>query len=806
MLGPLEVRWRDTPVEIRRGLPRTILTYLILHRGETVTSGSLAEILWGDDQPLNPANALQTQISYLRKRLAVDPSRHLIVTRAGGYSLDIGNDAIDAQRFEQAVHAVSQIRHADSNAVQAGLATLDEALALWRGPALADVAGEEFAIGESTRLEEMRLAALEVRGDLLLLLGRHRELAADLSVLVSENPFRERFHHQLMVALYRSGRQAEALRVFANARRILVDELGIEPGVELRDLERRILEQDPALDDYLEAAKVAEPHLASEVPLVDVGISSRTPRRNAALPAAVSPLIGRAVEMERVATLLKRSRMVTLTGPAGTGKTRLAIETSRRQSEDNIWFVDLGDVTEPDQVLAAVATALNVPTAPNDDAVALALSMSELRGLVVLDTCEHVVGAVAGFVGSLLREAAEVRVLATSRRALNVTGEIAWPVPPLALAPARMVSVDDLSQFGSVELFVERASAVRSDFELTKENAADIAAVCMALDGLPLAIELAAARVDVLSPSAIRQRLLHRFDLLVDGVRDVPPRQRTLRGAIEWSIDMLDEEQRYFFARLGVFSGSFDLEAASCVADVDETVALNLLTSLVRQSMVTVVENDRYRLLDTLAAYALEMLGLLDADATHARHANCYLKLAERAEEGVQGSEQRIWLQRLRDDLANHRVALEWLVSTGDGVGAARHAGALGWPWVLDGMLADADRELERVLAFTDLPARQRSKLLWSLALLASSLGQMSRAEALAKDSVACGRQAGDAVQTACGLNALAVVQWAVGDLDASEATRDEAIELFERTEARWVSPCVGSYRPGPLAIAAVLT
>ncbi|MBT8206735.1 MAG: hypothetical protein KJO18_00560, partial [Acidimicrobiia bacterium] len=760
---------------------------MILHRGETVTSGSLADILWGDEQPLNPANALQTQISYLRKRLAVDPSRHSIVTRAGGYALEVGNDAIDAHRFEQAVNAVSQVHRAGPSAAQAGLATLDEALALWRGPALADVAGEDFAVGETTRLEEMRLVGLEVRGDLFLLLGRHRELAADLAVLVSENPFRERFHHQLMVALYRSGRQAEALRVFANARRTLVDELGIEPGAELRDLERRILDQDPTLDHSVEAPRVGEQHAVLEVPLVDAGISGRAARRGATLPAAVSPLVGRAVEMERVGGLLKRSRMVTLTGPAGAGKTRLAIETARCQSaDDNIWFVDLGDVTEPDQVLATVATALNVPIAPNDDAAMLARSVSELRGLLVLDTCEHVVGAVAGLVGPLLREAADMRVLATSRRALNVTGEIAWPVPPLALAPARTVSVEELPQYGSVELFLERASGVRPDFELTEGNAADIAAVCMALDGLPLAIELAAARVDVLSPGAIRDRLLHRFDLLVDGARDVPPRQQTLRGAIEWSIDMLDDEQRLFFAHLGVFSGSFDLGAASCVADVDETVALDLLTSLVRQSMVTVVEHDRYRLLDTLAAYALEMLGQLDADATRTRHADCYLRLAERAEEGVQGSEQRVWLRRLRDDLANHRVALEWAVSTGDGLAAARHAGALGWPWVLDGMLADADRELERVLAFPDLPPSQRSKLLWSLALLASSLGQMSRAEALAQESVACGRQAGDAVQTACGLNALAVVQWAVGDLDASEATRDEAITMFERTDARW--------------------
>ncbi len=809
LLGPLEVRSGESLIEIRRGLPRTILTCLLLRRGETVTSSLLAELLWGEDQPANPANALQTQISYLRKRLASGLPSRLIVTRPGGYTIDVEREAIDAHRFEQALLAASQVDHDDLVQVQDRLVGLEAAQSLWRGPALADVIGEEFALGEAARLEEMRLVGLEVRADLGLLLGAHRELVGDLAAHVGDYPLRERFHAQFMLALYRSGRQAEALRAFGRARQTLIDELGIEPGVELRDLERRILDQDPLLDGHLaleahevhqhqhhdldhrgetaEVSKQQEP-VARSQSAREFSSESNLPQRPAQLPASVSALVGRDVEIERVGLLLERSRLVTLTGPPGAGKSRLAIETARRQlSESDVWFVDLGDLTDPDQVAALAAAALDVPLAPSNDTLAsVAALLSRRSGLLVLDTCEHVVGAVAVLVGRILREAAGVRVLATSRRPLNIAGEMAWPVPPLALPPREVVAPADLMQFASIALFAERASAVRASFELTDDNAADVAAICMALDGLPLAIELAAARVDVLSPRAIGERLLHRFDLLIDGGRDVPPRRQTLRGAVEWSIDMLDEDERSFFARLGVFAGSFDLEAASCVADVDQSAALDLLTSLIRQSMVVVVDQDRYRLLDTLAAYALEMLDQLDADATRDRHAGCFLKLAERAELGVQGAEQLFWLQQLRNDLANHRVALEWLVSTGDGVAAARFAGALGWPWILVGMLTEADRELERVLGFADLPPRERSKLLWGLSLVASSLGQTARSESLAREGVACGRSAGDIAQTAYGLNALAVVQWAVGDLESSQSTRDEAIALFEQTEARW--------------------
>jgi tetratricopeptide (TPR) repeat protein len=249
---------------------------------------------------------------------------------------------------------------------------------------------------------------------------------------------------------------------------------------------------------------------------------------------------------------------------------------------------------------------------------------------------------------------------------------------------------------------------------------------------------------------------------------------------------LLDEPQRIFFARLGVVAGTLDLETAGAITASDPAETLNLLTALVRHSMVAVVGDDRYRLLDTLRAYALEILETLDADDTRDRHADYHVERAERAEHGIQGADQLMWLDRLRMDVPDHRAALEWLVSTGDGIRAARLAGALGWFWTLDGMLAEACSRLQQVLAFEVLPAEVRGKAMWSLSLLSASLGELERAQALAVESIDLGRQSSDLVVTGCGLNALAVAEWALGELDQSSRTRDEAIAAFAAAGHKW--------------------
>ena len=780
-------------VEIRRGIPRAIVVALVLRAREVVSAGALAELVWADDQPRNPVNALQLQISYLRKRLGGGSTGQPVVTRPGGYVLMVDDDDVDARRFERLVRDASQLAPSDS---VASLELYETALGLWRGAAYADVLGEPFVVGEATRLEERRLSALEERNDVMLALGRHAELVGELTSLVNEYPLRERFQGHLMVALYRSGRQADALRAFGRARAILVDELGIDPGPDLRRLEQQILTQDPDLDWRSPVEQQTVDDSSSTV--VPPSISSVSTRPGGRLPIPVTPMIGRQVETAKVRQLLGRSRVVTLTGPGGGGKSRLALELARDMFDHvgddagrpagDVWFVDLGPVDDAEQVAATVAAAMGIPTLPGEDAaLAVAASLTNHRGLLVLDTCEHVVAGAANLVGHVLRAARDVVVLATSQRPLGVNGEIAWPVPPLALAPPDVASVTDALSYAAINLFVDRAAAVRPDFELTEADLGDVVAICLALDGLPLAIELAAARADMLSPSAIRQRLERRFDLLVDGARDVAARQQTLRAAVDWSADLLDDEHRRFFARLAVFPATFDLDAAAAVAgEPGGEDPFRMLTHLVRQSMVTVPGPDRFRLLDTLRVYAAELLADADADATSLRHAQHYLALAEQGELGIRGSDQRHWLELLRGAVPQHRAALEWLLSTGNGEDAARLAGALGWFWVLDGMLADAHHHLGQIVDLPGLSDSVRAKVAWTLALTAGSLGDLSRCRTLGAMTVDLGRSVEDDAIIGYGLNAEAVAVWGLGDLDESAALHEQAIEHFEATGDVW--------------------
>ena len=779
ILGPLTVEDRDTAVEIRRGIPRTLLIALLLRAGETVSASALMELLWGDEQPRNPANALQIQVSYLRRtlgRVGEEGAAQRILTRAGGYAIELGPDELDMHEFDRLVREAALRRTPGSAAdLEAAIQLLDRALALWRGDALADVAGHPFVLGEITRLEESRWSAVEARNEVLLALGRHAELVGDLGQLVSRLPLRERFHEQLMLALYRSGRQADALRAFAAARSVLAEELGLEPGTRLQALERAILMQDRSLDSKPLSSAAAPP------PPPSAPVSGGT------LPAPVSPLVGREAELNSASQLLGRARLLTLTGPAGAGKSRLALELAHLEAgTKSVWFIELANVPDDDRVAGAVAAALGVPSAPDEDTVtAVTGALAIERGLLLLDTCEHVLEGAAAIASQVLRRCPGMRVLATSRRPLGISGEIAWPVPPLALPPPRSTSRLEISSFAAVTLFCERAAAVRPAFTLTDGNAVDVAAICLTLDGLPLALELAAARADVLTPAAILARLQNRFDLLIEGGRDVAARQQTLRAALDWSFDLLEPDQRRFFARLGVFAGSFGLDAAVTVAGEGFRDPLSQLSALVRHSMVSVAGDDRYRLLDSLRVYAGELLDD-DEDGARDRHARYYTELAEMGEQRIVGADQVQWLPNLRADVPNFRTALEWSFASGQHELGVRLAGALGWFWTLEGMLDEAAEYLERAVAHTEVPPLVRSKALWGAALLAASLGRLERARRAGAESAALARAAGDPVGRARGLNALAVAEWALGNLEAAAQAHDEAIDLLEPTGDLW--------------------
>jgi predicted ATPase len=662
------------------------------------------------------------------------------------------------------------------------LDALDEderALGLWRGDALEDVSGMDFARGEITRLEELRWAATERRVELQLRLGRHSDAIGELSHLVERLPLRERFHAQLVLALYRAGRQADALRAYADARRTLVDELGIEPAAELRDLERRVLQQDPSLD------WVPPERSRFEVAGPTVEAPTRPRGRRGRLPVPLTPLIGREMQLARIEQLQEGHRAVTLTGPAGAGKTRLAIEVAARSGRP-VCYVDFGPIDDPALVAPTVAAAIGVTVTPGEDPLtSIADALASRDVLLVLDTCEHLVDPVAHLASAVLRAAPDAHVLATSRRALSVSGEFAWPVPPLDLPTPDATTADDIAAHASVGLFIARATAVSPELDVDDSVAADIAAICIALDGLPLAIELAAARADVLSPEAIRVRLQDRFRLLVHGGADVAERQQTLRAAIDWSFELLSDDQRTFFARLGVFAGTFGLDAALTVAGEGLDAPLELLTSLVKQSMVTRAGHDRYRLLDTLRAYALDVLAELDADETRDRHAEVFVELAERGELEIRGPDQLAWLDRFRSDINNFRAALEWCLLTGDTTRTARVAGALAWFWTLNGMLSEAIQHLERLVDLDGVPPPTHAKCLWGYALLAASLGRLDTARDAGYRAAQLARPLDDAA-TAYGLNAAAVAEWALGNHDASLEVHREAIRLLDKLDDRW--------------------
>ena len=599
ILGPLEAVADDgTLIALGGPRVRAVLARLLVQPNTLVSTDSLVDAVWGESPPASATGALQVHVHALRKALGADR----IVTRAPGYSLRVDENELDAARFEQLVEEGARLLETGNSAQAAALLT--DALALWRGRALADLAYEPFAQHEAERLEELRLVALEQRLEAELGLGRDAELVGELEALVAQHPLRERFRALLMLALYRSNRQADALAAYRDARGALVEELGIEPGADLRELEQAILRQDPALDH-------------TRVPL---------PRRLS--PA--TPLIGRELEVAAVTGLLRRSdvRLVTLTGTGGTGKTRLALAAADELG--HAVFVDLAPVSNPELVLPTIASAIGADDTGGLDVAHLAASLGERPPLLVLDNLEHLPTA-HPLVGELLATAPGLRVLATSRAPLRLAAEHEYRVPALHIPDQGATAASAIEHVDSVRLYVERASALVPAFTLSDENAPAVARICRALDGLPLAIELAAARVRVLGPEGTAKRLGERLGLLARDAPDLPPRQRSLRATIAWSYDLLDPTAQRAFRALGIFAGSASLDAIELVAGADVTDALETLLD----AGLVVHQHDaagepRFGMLETVHGYALERLDEAgEAEEARDRHLEHYLSLAE---------------------------------------------------------------------------------------------------------------------------------------------------------------------------------
>jgi predicted ATPase/DNA-binding SARP family transcriptional activator len=718
LLGRLEVVDGARDAAPRRRQQRALLALLLLRAGETVTVDEAVDALWGAQPPPAARNAVQGHVATLRKRLG----RDRITTRESGYTLRLEEDELDLHRFER---LLSDARGRPPRE-QAELVT--KALALFRGAPLQDFRYDDFARAETDRIEELRLRAFELKIDAEFALGRHDDVVPQLEPLVAEAPLRERFRAQLMLALYRAGRQAEALEAYQHARSTLVDELGIEPGPELQRLERQILNQDPAL--AAPSATIAA----------------------ARLPTPPTPLIGREREIEEVTDLLRRPdvRLVTLTGTGGTGKTRLAIQAAATLLEafpDGVVFVGLAPLQDPDLVLPTAAQALGVGVMSGDTLVEdLARPLQNRELLLVFDNFEHLLAA-APSVADIAAGAVGVKLLVTSRAPLRLSAEHVYPVSPLP-TPAGAPDVDRLRQCESVALFETRAQAVRPDFAVTAANAEAVADICAALDGLPLAIELAASRVGALPPAAMRQRLDQRLKLLVGGARDAPERQRTLRATIDWSYELLEQAEQRLFVRLAVFTGGCTIEAAQTVCG-DELEVVDGLASLTDKGLTRLEGSDeepRFTMLETIREYAAERLELSEeAPTLHRRHAQHFLALAEETEPNLIGvGSHAEWLDRLERDHDNFRAAMAWLEASGDSGGMLRLTAALWRFWDLKGHLIEGRHQLERALRVDERPTGARAKALSGAADMALTSGDVATGRLRAEQALELHRELRD--------------------------------------------------------------
>lgn len=752
LLGELEVLDAENRSVVLTGAKlRSLLVILALHASRVVPADELIEALWGQDPPLAVRNGVQGLVSKLRRALG---STALVVMRGGGYVLEVPPEAVDVHRYESLV-AEGRVAAAGGDPGRA-ISLLAEADALWRGAVLAEFSYEEFALATITRLSELRLAANEERLETELQVGRHQGVIGELETLVEAHPLRERPRCLLMIALYRAGRQADALRTYQEGRHVLGDQLGLEPGPELRQLEAAILTQDPSLD----APAPASP-----------GTKPWTEHRST-IPESLTPLVGRDQELGDLTRLFDDCRFMTLVGPGGVGKTRLALEVARAQSRvlrHGACLVELAPLGDPAGLRAAIAFALELP-----DPKQLATMIGERDLLIVLDNCEHLIASAAEVAEDLLRRCPGLRLLATSREGLRVSGETIWPVPPLAADAA-------------VQLFLARAQAVGSRLELTDEVRLAISEICVRLDGLPLAIELAAARTRAFPVLQLLSRLNDRFRLLTGGSRNALPRQQTLRAVVDWSYDLLFGDEQRVFERLSVFPGGCDLATAQAVCADEDLPAADLediIHALIDKSLVIALAKatePRFIQLQTLAQYGREKLAergeserIRDAMAAH------YAQLCSDSAAAYHGDQQRAWLTAIDQERDNLRGALEWAVAKNDAETALMIAGGASWPHWLAGTMVEGKRWLDE--AFTCAGAASETTKALALtgrALIDFQVGQIEHVDADLETALAIFRRHNDVASIALTYSFYAEVAAARGDTDVGRSRRLEVLDFY---------------------------
>jgi predicted ATPase/DNA-binding SARP family transcriptional activator len=753
ILGAVEALLDGMPATLGAPKQRALLAILLVNRRRVVSTEQLVDRLWGEEPPASAVQSLQVYVHGLRRALGAER----IETAGHGYRAVLAEEELDLDRFERGLErgrAALEAGRAEDAADE-----LREALGIWRGSALADLPEESRRAAEADRLDELRLTALELRYDAELASGRHDAVVAELEALTADHPYRERFVEQRVLALYRCGRQADALDVYRRARRTLADDLGLEPGPALQELERAVLRQDPSLAAPPAPTRSTKP-----------------------LPVPPTPLVGRRLELAAVAALFRDegARLVTLTGPGGTGKTRLGLATAHTLEpdlRDGALFVGLAPVATPDLLVPTIAEALGVKEGQRPLAEGVIEHLRERRMLLVLDNFEQLLPA-APFVADLLAAAPRLLVLATSRAPLRLAAEHEYPVPPFD-SPDADLPFEALVQTDALRLFTARANAVDPGFELDPAGAAEIARVCARLDGLPLAIELAAARSKLLAPAEILARLEREPNMPGTGPRDAPARQQTLAATIRWSYDLLREDERVAFQRLGVFAGGCPPEAAEHVCETTfDTLAVLVDNNLLRRRA------SRFTMLETVRHFAVERLEEAGATEVRRRHSEWLIDLAETIESpAAAGEHSTAYLDGLQAEHDNIRAALAWSLEEEPAV-ALRLASALRTFWEVRGHLREGVGWLEEALPrAVDATPELRMKALAVSGSMATRLGDIELSQERKEAALALARELGEDVWIARELSDLGTIAAMQEDFELASELMEESAALFRKLD-----------------------
>jgi predicted ATPase/DNA-binding SARP family transcriptional activator len=752
--------------EVRRGsiilppLPTqkttSLLAYLLLHKHFSHSREKLAELFWGDVSDEQARHSLRTALATLRRELGSD----LFLTDRE--SIQVSPDFsiwVDALEFEKQARSATDL----------DIATLQSTISLYRGDLLPDFY-DDWILRERDRYQTLYLVLLLQMTQLLRARSDYARAIEYAERALECEPANERAHQHLIFCHLANGDRSAALRQYEACCRTLQEELAVEPSPETT-----------ALYNWLTRA----PTKALEARITN-------------LPIPISSYIGRVREMARVKEMLAQARLATLTGPGGCGKTRLAIQAASDLVDsfrDGVWWVDFAPLTDASLVSQAVAKAMGfqeVPGVPIEETILHLLRPRMV--LLVLDNCEHLVDEIARLAMALLNECPALKILATSREALGILGEMILLVPPLSFPLAgQFLPGEKAKDYESVRLLCERATAVKPNFGLSEGNTSAVAQICFQLDGMPLAIELAAACIKAMPVSEIAERLNDRFRLLTAGSRTALHRHQTLRAVIDWSYSLLPEKERSLLMRLSTFVGGWTLAAAEAVSSdgISSHEVFELMARLVDKSLVETSEEPgggaRYRMLETVRQYGLERLSEAgQVGATRHRHALFFAGLAERAEPQLRGPEVRAWLARLETEHDNFRSALDWSLAHGSAELCLRFAGALGIFWHR-GYLSEGGAWLERLLERgKEAPPRLRVKAMASASWLARDLGEYRRATGLQEESAEILRAVGDKLglfDVLIGRGLLAVYQ---NDPQRAFANFGEALALAEELGHRW--------------------